>query len=389
MEIKKENLKKIFFGIIAIIIFYWALQNNIEVMSWINNGISLFAPIILGLAIAFLINIPMRAIEKTFFRKQTETVKKIKRPISLVLSMVLMVSIVILVMVIIVPELIRTILIIKDSVPGFVIQVQNILNNLLEHFPDLANQITVSIDWAEIGKKILEWVQHGAAAFAGSTFSAISATFSGVFTFVLGLVLAIYVLLQKEKLAMQVRKVFYAYGKERRVDEVLRIIAIANKAFSNFFTGQCLEAVIIGVLFFITMSLTGFPYALMISVTIGFTALIPIFGAFLGCFIGVFLILVTSPVQAVWFIILFLILQQVEGNFIYPRVVGGSIGLPGIWVLIAVTIGGNMFGVLGMLVMVPMCSVIYTLLREDTYKRLNEKHVNNKKIEGKIQDNKH
>lgn len=382
MEIKKEHLRKIFFAAIGIITFYWVLQNNKEAIFWIKNSIGLFAPMILGLVMAFLINIPMKAIETGIISRCTGKVQRFKRPISLVLAMILMISIVLLVMIIIIPELIRTILIVTDSIPSFVMEVQDVLNGLLKHFPELANHITVSVDWGDLSGKILEWVQYAAVTLTGSAFSAVSAAFSGVFTFVLALVLSIYILLQKESLAIQLRKVCYAYGKEDKVDAGLRIAALANTAFSKFFTGQCLEAVIIGVMFLITMFLTGFPYALAISVTIGFTALIPIFGAFLGCAVGIFLILVTAPGRVIWFIILFLVLQQIEGNIIYPRVVGGSIGLPGIWVLIAVTIGGNMFGVLGMLIMVPICSVIYVLLRESTNKRLEEKAIIDKKIKG-------
>lgn len=382
MEITKESLKKIFWSVIGVILFYWALQNNKEVMTWLRNSIGIFSPIIAGLAMAFLINIPMRAIEKRLFSKASKKIQGFKRPLSLVLTIILIISVIGLVMVIIVPEFMGTIQIIKESIPGFSRQLQSSLDVLVERFPELQNQITVSIDWVEISKKIIEWIQGSVSILAGSTFSVISATFSGVFTFILGFVLAIYVLLQKEKLSKQLRKVAYAYGKESIVDEVIRILALANTAFSKFFTGQCLEAVIIGVLFFFAMSILGFPYALMISVTIGFTALIPIFGAFLGCFIGVFLIVVVSPGQALWFILLFLVLQQVEGNLIYPRVVGSSIGLPGIWVLVAVTIGGNMFGVIGMLIMVPVCSVIYTLLGESTNKRIKQKGISRKKFIG-------
>lgn len=381
MEITKDNIKKIFWGAIGIIAFYWALQNNREVVSWISGVIGLLAPIILGLAIAFIINIPMRAIERTLFGKKISKLKKFKRPISLVLAILLMISVILLVMGIIFPQLINTALMVKDSIPGFITQVQNLLNALIEHFPELTTQIN-SIDWAELGRKGFEWIQQGMTILAGSTFSVISATFSGVVTFVLGLVLAIYVLLQKEKLGIQLRKILYAYVKEHKVDEALRIIKVANKSFSNFFIGQCMEAVIIGIMFFVVMAITGFPYALMISVTIGFTALIPIVGAFIGCFVGIFLILVTVPGKTIWFIILFLVIQQVEGNLIYPRVVGSSIGLPGLWVLIAVTLGGNLFGVLGMLIMVPMFAVGYTLLGQSTNERLKDKKISETKING-------
>lgn len=386
MEISKEQFKKVFFTVAALIVFYWALQNYIEVVGWFNQTLAIFIPILLGLAIAFLINIPMSAIENRLFKKVPNRLGKFKRPMSLILAILLVVTVVVIVMVIIIPELGRTFLIIKKSIPGFIAQLQDVLNELIQYFPDLENQITFSIDWAAWGKKLFEWIQHGATILAGSTFNVISATFSGVFTFVLALVLAIYVLLQKEKLGMQAKKVMYAYLKEEKVETLLRVGHIANRAFSNFFTGQCLEAFILGSMFFITMSVFNLPYELMISVTIGFTALIPIFGAFLGCFIGVFLIVVTNPVQAIWFLILFFILQQVEGNFIYPRVVGSSVGLPGIWVLIAVTVGGSLFGVLGMLMMVPICSVIYTLLGQSVNRRIKEKKISQSQLMKKVED---
>lgn len=384
MELNKNQVKKLLLMAAAIILFYWSLQNYTDVLSWVNQLLGLFAPIFIGLAIAFIINIPMAAIEKRLFAKVPDKFAKFKRPVSLVLAMLLMIAVVVIVLVIIIPELVRTFIIIKDSIPGFVKQVELMLNELIQHFPDLESQIVVSMDWAEWGKKLFEWVQRGATILAGSTFSVISATFSGMFTFVLGLVLSIYVLLQKEKLSMQAKKIFYAYLKEDTVDTLLRVMHLASRAFSNFFTGQCLEAFILGFMFFVSMSIFGLPYELMISVTIGFTALIPIFGAFLGCFIGAFLILVTNPVQVIWFLILFFVLQQLEGNLIYPRVVGGSVGLPGIWVLIAVTLGGSMLGVLGMLIMVPMCSVVYTLLGESANKRVQVKKINSEKITGKL-----
>lgn len=385
MEVNKENIKKIGQMAALIILFYWVLQNFAQVSEWGHQVIGLFAPILVGLAIAFIINIPMASIERRFFAHNSKSkLAKFKRPISLVLAIFLMIAIVVMVLVIIFPELARTVLIIRDSIPGFVKTVQEWLNELTQYFPELGTELANSIDWVAWGKNLFEGIQKGATVLAGSTFTVLSSMFSGMFTFVLGFVLAIYVLLQKEKLGVQIKKVLYAYVKEDKVDEIIRVCTLANKAFNNFFTGQCLEAVIIGIMFFVAMSLLRLPYALMISVTIGFTALIPIFGAFLGCFIGAFLILVTNPIQAVWFLILFFILQQVEGNLIYPRVVGSSVGLPGIWVLIAVTLGGSMLGVLGMLIMVPMCSVAYTLLGESTNKRLKTKKINKAKIADKL-----
>lgn len=383
MELNKENIKKLLIGASFLILFYWALQNLMQVFEWVQQFIGLFTPIFLGLGLAFIINIPMNAIEKRLFSRLPKSkFKEAKRPISLLLAILFMIAVVMMVLVIIIPELVRTSLIIRDSIPGFIEMATEWTNELIRAFPEFGSQMAVTINWADWGKKLFEWLQQGATLLAGSTFTLISSLFSGVFTFVLGFVLSIYVLLQKEKLSIQAKKVLYAYLKEDKVDHFIRVCALSNKAFTNFFTGQCLEAVILGGLFFVTMGIFKLPYALMISVTIGFTALIPIFGAFLGCFIGVFLILVTNPAQVIWFVVLFFVLQQLEGNLIYPRVVGSSVGLPGIWVLIAVTVGGSMLGVFGMLIMVPLCSVAYTLLGESASKRLKVKKISKTKIVG-------
>lgn len=385
MELNKEDIKKLLLGASFLIIFYWALQNLMEVFGWVQQFIGLFTPIFLGLGMAFIINIPMNAIEKRLFSKVKHSkLKEVKRPISLLLAIALIITIIIMVFVIIIPELARTISIIKDSIPGFLKRAEVWMKELTLAFPEMGSQIALTINWAEWGKKLFEWFQQGATLLAGSTFTLVSGVFSGLFTFVLGFVLSIYVLLQKEKLGIQAKKILYAYLKEDKVDHFIGICTLTSKAFSNFFTGQCLEAVILGLMFFVAMGLFKFPYALMISVTIGFTALIPIFGAFLGCFIGVFLMLVTNPEQVIWFVVLFFVLQQLEGNLIYPRVVGNSVGLPGIWVLIAVTVGGNMLGVLGMLIMVPLFSVVYVLLGESANKRLAIKKVAKAKIIGKL-----
>ncbi|MBQ5589571.1 MAG: AI-2E family transporter, partial [Anaerotignum sp.] len=188
-------------------------------------------------------------------------------------------------------------------------------------------------------------------------------------------VFACYILLQQPFLKRQMTKLFYAYLKKEHADEAVRICGLTYRIFSNFLTGQCLEAVILGTMFFIAMTVFRFPFAVLVGVLIAFTALIPIFGAFIGCGVGAFLILTVDPKQALFFIIMFLIIQQLEGNLIYPKVVGGSIGLPAIWVLAAVSLGGSLFGVVGMLVFIPLVSVFYTLLKENVNKRLAEKQI--------------
>ena len=198
---------------------------------------------------------------------------------------------------------------------------------------------------------------------------------SGVFDFFVSFCFAVYILTQKERLGTQARMLLYAFAPRPRADRVVEVAGLAHRTFSKFISGQCTEAVILGSLFAVAMTLCRMPYVLLISVLIAFTALIPIFGAFIGCGVGAFLILVDDPIQALWFVVLFLCLQQIEGNLIYPHVVGSSVGLPSIWVLAAVTVGGSLMGIAGMLVMIPLASVCYSLLRATTHARLRSRGI--------------
>jgi predicted PurR-regulated permease PerM len=247
---------------------------------------------------------------------------------------------------------------------------------LTRQYPILKDYFNIdNVNWQGFFRNVYELILKSGSNMLQSTFSVASSIFGGMIDFFLGFVFSVYILAQKEKLGSQLRKLLYAFLPEKAADKTLSIGSLAETTFSRFLSGQCLEAVILGLLFFIAMSIFRFPYALMISVLIGFTALIPIFGALIGCVIGAFLILIMNPVTALWFILMFIIIQQIEGNFIYPHVVGGSVGLPSMWVLVAVTIGGSSFGVAGMLIFIPMTSVIYTLLREATNHRLRQRSI--------------
>jgi predicted PurR-regulated permease PerM len=247
---------------------------------------------------------------------------------------------------------------------------------LMAEYPEIADYISrYNFNWEQIFGNVYNFLINSGGNMLQSTFQMASSIIGGVIDFFLGFIFAVYILLQKEKLGQQSRKLIYAYLPERMADKIISVCSLAAKIFAKFLSGQCLEAVILGSIFFVAMSIFRFPYALMISVLIGFTALIPVFGAFIGCFVGAFLILIVDPWMALWFILLFFVLQQLEGNFIYPHVVGGSVGLPSMWVLLAVTIGGSTMGVAGMLIFIPMASVLYTLLREATYKRLAKRNI--------------
>lgn len=233
----------------------------------------------------------------------------------------------------------------------------------------------INIDWNKVVNIVTDSIKNGGSAVFNTTLGITSSIVGGVMNLVLSLVFSIYLLLQKEQLGAQLKNVMLAFLPPQRVEKILSVGRLSNRIFSKFVSGQCTEAVILGLLCFTGMSIFSMPYAMMISVVVGVTALIPMFGAFIGAGIGAFLILMVDPMQAFWFLIYIVVLQQLEGNLIYPRVVGKSVGLPGLWVLVAVTIGGNLWGVMGILLSVPLCSVVYSLFRQLVRDRLKKKHV--------------
>lgn len=376
MELNRDNIKKIALIAGGTAVLYWALNHIPDLWGILASAIGLIFPFLLGMGIAFVLNVPMRGLEKLLFRPWKRLggkvhLERLKRPVCLTLSFILVVGVGELV---VIPQLGHIFLTMRDAAPEFIKEVQAWSDGILAKYPQIGEYID-KIEWEKIGQEVIQFLKAGAGSMLNSTVGVISSVFSGATTTFLGLIFSIYLLAQKEKLASQAKKLLYAHFKPKGVDEFLRICSLANRTFSSFITGQCVEAVILGCMFFIAMSVFRFPYALTISVIVGFTALIPVFGAFIGAILGALLILVNDPIQAVWFVVLFLALQQVEGNLIYPRVVGSSVGLPGIWVLVAVTIGGSAFGILGMLFMVPLGSVIYAIVREKTGKKLKENHV--------------
>ncbi|MEG0508476.1 MAG: AI-2E family transporter [Eubacterium sp.] len=384
MELTKKNIRTLSWLIIMTLLVAVGLININSVWNAVIWIIGLIFPFILGGCTAFILNIPMKLIEKSIFstkKIKNKYLQKIKRPISLVLALIIVLALVVIVTFLIVPEIGRTMIILKDSIPGFIAEVQNWMNSITGSYPEIAKSLSaLSIDWSNISNNIAVFLQKGAMTFLGSTVNAASSIIGGVVDFFLGFIFSVYVLLQKEKLGIQFRKLIYAYVPEKKADQFFEIVDLSSTTFSGFVTGQCTESVILSILFLIPMLVLHFPYALMISVLIGFLSLIPIFGTFIGCFIGAFLILMVSPIQAFWFIILFLIIQQIEGNLIYPYVVGGSVGLSSIWVLVAVTIGGAAMGILGMIITIPLFSIMYTLVRQNAGKRLADLKISDEKF---------
>ncbi len=387
MDLNRENMKKIALIAGGTAVLYWALNNFADVQHIFASAVGLIFPFLLGLGIAFVLNVPMRGLERLLFRPWKRLggrvpLARMKRPFCLILTIVLVFGLGGLV---VIPQLGSVVLTLRDAAPAFFAQIQSWSGELLEKYPQVGEYIR-RIDWQEIAAQIVQFLKAGAGSMLNSTVGVISSVFSGATTAFLALIFACYVLAQKEKLGAQCRKLLYAHAKTEHADSLLRICALANRTFGNFITGQCVEAVILGCMFFIAMTVFRFPYALTISVIVTFTALIPVFGAFIGAILGALLILVNDPMRALWFVVLFLVIQQIEGNLIYPRVVGSSVGLPGIWVLVAVTIGGSAFGIVGMLIMVPMGSVIYSVVREYTRKKLEEKGVPREKYQSALKE---
>jgi len=380
VDFSKLSIKKIRELIVFTALIVVALWKFDVVLGVIKAVWGIIFPFALGGAIAFVINVPMSFLEKKLFGKAKEkgskAAGKLARPISLLLTIVLVVGVIVLVMFGLIPQLTATIGSLMNSIADFIPQMQSWVREFTHNnreIMDLVNQVEFNPN------KAIQWgmsiLGNGAGNFMNTTMTAVGSIVSGVTTFFIAFSFACYILFQKEKLHVQVRKVFFAFIPKRKAEVILEVCSLTYRTFANFLTGQCLEAVILGSMFVITLSILKMPYALLIGIIISFTALIPIFGAFIGCVLGGLLIFMVSPKQAILFILVFLILQQIEGNLIYPHVVGSSVGLPSIWVLAAVTIGGNLLGIIGMLIFIPLVSVLYTLFREYVYLRLKRQHI--------------
>lgn len=378
MDLNKKNMKRIALLIAFGLLLYWGLNHPGQAGRMLSTVFSIFLPFLLGGCLAFLLNVILRPVERGWRRawgkKYGPRQKRAQRPVCLLVSTLLLVGVVFAIFFIVVPAL-------KDSVVNFVsllpsrlVHLEHWWNNLVGFLEAHSIQLPeFSLNSAELQNNITSFLSKYGEDFLNTTIGITSSIFSLVVNLVLALAFSLYLLAQKETLTGQAKKVVRALFSEKWAHWITDVARMTNRTFSNFVTGQLTEAVILGTLCFLGMLIFRLPYAGVISVLVGFTALIPIFGAFIGVGIGAFLILLVSPIKALWFILFFVILQQLEGNLIYPRVVGKSVGLPGIWVLAAVTVGGNAFGLAGMLLAVPLCSVLYTLARQGVNARLARK----------------
>ncbi|MGM9536930.1 MAG: AI-2E family transporter [Candidatus Onthomonas sp.] len=357
----------VLFGLF-LLIYYW------EGLSGLGGlALQVAWPLILGLILAYVVNIPMAFYERHFPASGPAWLQTLRRPICLVLSVLSVLLIVVLIVRMIVPELISCVTLLLEQLPGALNAVASQLEtsfHLSDWLSGEANSfLQGDTDWQKLIQQLVDWLISGFGGAITSITGLISSVVSGVVSLVVAMIFSIYVLMGKERLGRQIRKLLETYCKPRWTEKFYYVLDTVNNCFHRFIVGQCIEAVILGLLCMVGMLIFRFPYAVMIGTLIGFTALIPVAGAYIGAIVGALMIFTVSPIQALLFIVFLVILQQLEGNLIYPRVVGSSIGLPGIWVLAAVTVGGGLMGVGGMLLGVPLTAAVYQLLRHDMNRR--------------------
>lgn len=366
----KLNKKDIRFLVLYTVLLIFGFIYIKEIFSILRYIIKIFMPFIIGIMIAFVLNVLMEVIENKWFEKLNWN-KNTKRGVSLTLSIFIVIGFFIILMLLIIPNLQDTIVIFANNIPDYLSNLKELLLKL-----NVSNNVINDImeTLSNLGDSAKEYVLNNSGKVIEATFGIASNVLNAFVNVFIGIVFAIYFLIDKEKISRQFNNIMKAYLPNKSCKKIVDIAELSNRVFANFVSGQCLEAIIIGVLCFFGMIILRLPYAGAISVLVGFTALIPVFGAFIGTIIGAFLIFMVNPLQAVIFVIFIIVLQQLEGNLIYPHVVGKSVGLPGIWVLVAVTVGASINGVLGMLLSVPLASILYSILKTDVNLKLKKKN---------------
>ena len=374
MDLEK-NKKTIMQLILFTIIVIFAFINISYLWTFIKYIIAIFMPFIIGAMMAFVLNVLLNVVENKLFKKlnkkNSKTWKKLKRPVSLITTFVIIIAIIALILGLIIPQLKNTVELFTENFDSYKTQSVELLEKVGIEKKTI-NKLNNNIE--NIQEEATKYISKNSDKIMQTTVGVATTVAGTVTTIVLGIVFAIYILLKKEDLTRQFKKLARAYLPEKKQTTLKEISTLSNKTFGNFVSGQCIEALIIGLLCFIGMLILQIPYAPTIAVLVGFTALIPVFGAFIGTAIGAFLILMVDPTKALVFVIFIIILQQLEGNLIYPKVVGNSVGLPGIWVMVAVTVGASIGGILGMLLSVPVCSILYSILRTDVNNRIDQKN---------------
>ena len=374
MGFSKEKFRQIVLLMVIAAALVLVIIYSHQLFGALGVAVSIIMPFAAGGAIAFVLNIPMRQIENKLLGKwNNKYSEKLKRPVSIVLTLLFVVLLITILIATVVPQVGKAVADVAKQIPMFADRIMAIVSDLQQQYPEMGRQTDIlsqlEQNWDAIVNGVFSFMKNGFGDMLNSTIGIASGIVSRVASGFIAFIFSIYILAQKEKLGNQVNRIFKAFLPAKINEKIQRVCTMLSRNFTNFITGQCLEACILGSMFVVSMFIFRMPYAVMIGVLIAFTALIPIVGAFIGCVVGAFLILLVSPIKALGFVILFLVLQQIEGNLIYPRVVGSSVGLPAIWVLAAVTIGGSMFGIIGMLAFIPLVSTLYMLLRDEVNRR--------------------
>ncbi|KRN99884.1 AI-2E family transporter [Companilactobacillus kimchiensis] len=371
MEIKRKSIIK--YVVITILLLFLLIYPT-QVYNWFTNLMGIFMPLILGAVLAYALNILCVRLEKHFFpNTKYKWLQKSRRGIVILLAVLIVVLVMTGVFRLVLPQFISALTSFFKSIPALFTDISDLAEKLNKHsaIPDQLKSI--NINWTSVQAKVMKFLTSGVSGLFGSTFKIVTGVAKGIFNFILAVTFAIYILASKEKISAQFSKVGHAFMKKEHLKKVNYVLSVTNRMFSSFIVGQVTEAIILGTLCALGMFIFQFPYALSVGAFVGITSLVPILGAWAGGAVGFLLIVVDSPLQAVLFVVFILVLQQLESNLIYPRVVGTSIGLPGIWVLAAITVGGGFAGIIGMLLGVPVAATIYQLLKNESNRRLKLK----------------
>lgn len=380
MELNRKNVRIILLIIVFTVVLFTAVQNLGALLGFVVDVWGVFSSVIAGLAIAFVLNIPLKLFEDKLFyglrEHRNPTVRKMLRPVSIVCSLLITLGVLIVLLLIVLPQLVEAVAAVLARMPGYVTDLIAWLDGLLEPFDFSLSEYLNDIDWTKVFSDIGTMLSQGIneiLSAAGTAANVGTSIVGGVIDVVFSVIIAVYVLAQKERIGRFVHRCMDAFMPRRLSGNISRICTMAAETFSNFVGGQLTDSCILGILCFIGMVIFRFPYANVISVVIGVTSLVPLVGAFVGIMIGALLILTIDPLKALLFVVFILVLQQIEGNLIYPKVVGKAVGLPGVIVLSAVLIGGNIAGILGSICAVPVSAILYTILREAVNNRLRNR----------------
>lgn len=376
MLLSKRLFKRVFLLIVLSVVVVFAIFNLDAFIGILTRGLNLLTPFFLGIIFAFVLNLVVKLFEERVFARLNEKNGKIwrkcRRGVCILLAFALLFSVLGVICFLVIPELLNSVRGLTTNLPSYIAQFTAWINGILEKYHITQEQLaTLQLDWGKLIEQVSSVVSDGGKAVVSLTMGVTT----GVINLVIGLVFAVYMLASKEKLIRNLKRVLFAFLPRDKATAVVSVGALANKIFSGFVAGQFTEALILGTLCYLGMSILQLPYSLLVSVIIATTSLIPVFGAYIGAFLGGLIIILVDPLSCLWFIIFIVVLQNFEGNVIYPRVVGGSIGLPGMWVMLAIFVCGDLFGLVGVLLGVPAFSVLYAIVKTMTTKRLQEKEI--------------